>query len=254
MKPETDFAGRQVAGSRDEQQDDYGFCPLAAGTDGLDGLLLVLADGMGAYAGGGLASRLVVQEFIEMFCYARGPLPQRLLSSLRASERRLHEEIARQDERLARMGSTLIAAVWTKGRLHWISVGDSGLFLYRGGKVRRLNADHSMVPFIEAQVARGDLTSAEAARHPDRHALRSALGDQPVDLLDLPENSFEAKAGDIFFAASDGLASIEGDVLAGKLDVNSEKSAQEIASALLIAVNEARNKKQDNATVAVVKI
>src|ERR1700704_3367407 len=125
MKPEIDFAGRQLAGSRDSQDDCYGFCPLAAKSDGLDGLLLVLADGMGAYAGGSLASRVVVEAFIESFCYNRGAIPGRLTNSLRASERRLHEEIARQDDRLSQMGSTLVAAVWTPGNLHWVSVGDS---------------------------------------------------------------------------------------------------------------------------------
>jgi hypothetical protein len=42
MQPEIDFAGRQLAGSRESQDDYYGFCPLATKTEGLDGLLLVL--------------------------------------------------------------------------------------------------------------------------------------------------------------------------------------------------------------------
>src|SRR6266478_1599824 len=114
MKPETDFAGRQVAGSRESQDDYYGFCPLTADADGFDGLLLV-----------------VVEAFIENFCFGRGGIPERLLSSLRASERRLLEEIVRQDESLREMGSTLVGAVWTPGALQWVSVGDTGLYLYR---------------------------------------------------------------------------------------------------------------------------
>jgi len=137
--------------------------------------LLVLADGMGGYAGGSLASRVVVEAFVENFCFCRGGIPERLLSSLRASERRLLAEIERQDESLSQMGSTLVGAVWTPGALQWVSVGDTGLYLYRERRVKRLNADHSMAPVLEAQAARGEITAEQAAHHPDRNALRSAI-------------------------------------------------------------------------------
>jgi serine/threonine protein phosphatase PrpC len=253
MKPEIDFAGRQLAGSRDSQDDYYGFCPLAAKLEGLDGLLLVLADGMGGYAGGSLASRLVVEAFIENFCFSRGEISDRLYSSMKASERRLLEEIARQDENLSQMGSTLIGVVWTPGTLQWVSVGDSVLYLYRNGMVTRLNADHSMAPVLEAQAARGEITPEEAAHHPDRHALRSAIAAEPLEIYELRDLPFELNSGDIVLAATDGLASLTPEILTAKLQLNADESASRIAAALLIAVNEARKQKQDNATVAVIR-
>jgi PPM family protein phosphatase len=253
MKPEIDFAGRQLAGSRDSQDDYYGFCPLAAKTEGLDGLLLVLADGMGGYAGGSLASRLVVEAFIENFCFSRSDISNRLFSSMKASERRLLEEIARRDENLSQMGSTLIGVVWTPGALQWVSVGDSILYLYRSGEVARLNADHSMVPVLEAQAARGEITMEEAARHPDRHALRSALAAEPLEIYELRDIPFELNPEDIILAATDGLASVTTEILTAKLQVNANEPASRIAAALLIAVNEARKQQQDNATVAVIR-
>jgi PPM family protein phosphatase len=253
MKPETDFAGRQVAGSRESQDDYYGFCPLNADTEGLYGLLLVLADGMGGYAGGSLASRVVVEAFAEDFCFCRGSIPERLLSSLRASERRLLEEIARQDKSLSRMGSTLVGVVWTPGALQWVSVGDSGLYLYRDRILKRLNADHSLAPFLEAQAARGEITPEEAAHHPDRHALLSAIAAEPLEIYDLRDLPFALKPGDIILAATDGLASLTPDVLTTKLELNAGETADRIAAALLTAVNEARKVKQDNATVAIVR-
>ena len=254
MKPETDFAGRQLAGSRDSQDDYYGFCPLTAEADGFDGLLLVLADGMGGYAGGSLASRLVVEAFVENFCLSRGSIPERLLSSLRASERRLLEEISRQDKSLSNMGSTLVGVVWTPGALQWVSVGDSGLYLYRDKTLKRLNADHSMAPILEAQAARGEISAEVAASHPDRNALRSAIAAEPLEIYELRNLPFGLMAGDIILAATDGLASVTPDVLTTKLELNSDKTADRIAAALLIAVNEARKQKQDNATVAVIRI
>jgi PPM family protein phosphatase len=253
MKPEMDFAGRQVAGSRDSQDDDYGFCPLTIDAEGVDGLLLVLADGMGGYAGGSLASRLVVEAFVENFCFCRGSISERLLSSLRASERRLVEEIARQDKSLSQMGSTLIGVVWTQGALQWVSVGDSGLYLYREEAVKRLNADHSMAPILDAQAARGEITAEEAAHHPDRHALRSAIAADPLEIYELRDLPFYLEPGDIILAASDGLASLTPDVLTAQLRHNSEKSADQIAATLLAAVNEVGKEKQDNATVAIIR-
>jgi protein phosphatase len=253
MKPEADFAGRQLTGSREKQEDYYGFCPLTVETDGLDGLLLVLADGMGAYAGGSLASRVVVEAFIESFCFSRGRIPERLRNSLRASERRLHEEIARQDESLSQMGSTLVAVVWTPGMLHWASVGDSGLYLYRDGDVRRINADHSMTPVIEALAARGEITPEEAAHHPDRNALRSAIADRPLEIYELRDLPFELEPNDIILAATDGLASLSPGALTAQLEINAAEPAEQIAAALLAAVHEARKRKQDNATVAVIR-
>ena len=252
MKPETDFAGRQITGAREAQEDYYGFCPLTAEADGLDGLLLVLADGMGAYAGGSLASRLVVEAFIENFCFSRGRIPERLSNSLRASERRLHEEIARQEERLKKMGSTLVGVVWTPGQLHWVSVGDSGLYLFRHGEVRRLNADHSMAPVIEALAASGELTREEAASHPDRNALRSAIAARPLEMFELHDLPFALEPGDIVLAASDGLASLSPGALAAQLEINAASPAGDIATALLAAVDGMQKRKQDNATVAVI--
>jgi PPM family protein phosphatase len=253
MIAELDFAGRQMIGSRDAQEDYYCFCRLTTEEDGLDGLLLVLADGMGGHAGGSLASHVVAEAFVEQFCFARGEIPERLLSSLQASERRLREEIARQDEHLSQMGSTLVAVVWTAGRLHWTSVGDSGLYLYRNRELRRLNADHSMAPILEAKAARGEITASEAAESPERNLLRSAIAAEPPELYELRDLPFELRAGDIVLAATDGLRSAGLNALLAELKRNADGPADRIAAALLTAVGEAHNPKQDNTTVAVIR-
>lgn len=253
MRPEVDFAGRQVHGSRETQDDYYGFCPLSAEIDGFDGLLLVLADGMGGYKGGGTASRIVVESFIEHFCFSRGAIPERLLSSLRASRRSLLEEIARHDESFGHMGSTLVGVVWSPAGLHWVSVGDSGLYLFRDGATQRINADHSMMPLLAEQVAQGKMTAEEAATHPDRHALRSAIAARPLVEFEVREEPFVLQRGDIVFAATDGLATLSPEAVTERLQTNARQSAAHIASALLLAVTELGKKRQDNATVAVVR-
>jgi len=253
MRPEIDFAGRQVHGSRETQDDYYGFCPLSTEVDGLDGLLLVLADGMGGYKGGGTASRIVVESFIEHFCFSRGTIRERLLSSLHVCRRSLLEEIARHDESFGHMGSTLVAMIRGPEGLHWVSVGDSGLYLFRDGGVRRINADHSMAPLFADQVARGEMTAEEAAHHPDRHALRSAIAARPLIEFELRDQPFALQPGDIVYAATDGLASLSPEEVTECLQTNAREPAQHIATALLIAINELGRKRQDNTTVAVIR-
>lgn len=253
MIVETDFAGRQIIGSRDAQEDYYCFCLLDPVEDGLNGLLLVLADGMGGSAGGAIASQIVAAAFVEQFCCASGNIPERLLSSLQASERRVCEEIARREEHLSQMGSTLVAVVWTAGRLYWTSVGDSALYLYRNSQIRRLNADHSMVPILEAKAARGEISEKEAAQSPDRNMLRSAIAAEPPELYELRDLPFELRAGDIILAATDGLASISLEQLSAEMGAHAKEPADRIATSLLAAVSNVRKPKQDNATVAVIR-
>jgi protein phosphatase len=253
MRPEIDFAGRQIAGARETQDDYYGFCPLTAKTDGVEGLLLALADGMGGYKGGGTASRIVVESFIEQFCFAPGTVPERLLAALHACRRCLLEEIARQDDSFGHMGSTLVGVVYTAHQLYWVSVGDSALFIHRDGAIRRINADHSMAPLLEAQVVRGEMTAEEAAHHPDRHALRSAIAARPLAVYELRDEAYELQSGDIVIAATDGLASLTSESVAEILKTHGQKSAAVLVSALLTAVSDTRKKKQDNTTVAVIR-
>ncbi len=253
MTPEKDFAGRQIIGTRKAQEDYYGYCELTRDLDGLDGLLLVLADGMGAYAGGGLASRVVVESFVENFCYARGSVPERLFSSLRACERRLTEEIVRQKEELREMGATLVAVVWTAGSLHWVSVGDSALYLYRQGTLKRINADHSMAPILDEQAAKGEITVDEAAKHPERGVLRAALADQKVNLYDLRQDPYELEKDDLIFAASDGLNTVKKPELESLIKKFANEPAEKIAKVLLKAVEDVGKAKQDNVTVAIIR-
>jgi PPM family protein phosphatase len=253
MTPEVDFAGRQMVGARSAQEDYYCFCQLAAEEDGLNGLLLVLADGMGGHAGGALASRLVVETFIEQFCFDHGDIRDRLLHSLEASERRIREEIGRRQENLRQMGSTLVAVLWTAGQLYWVSVGDSALYLFRDCKLTRLNADHSMVPILEARAARGEITAKQAAEDPDRHLLRSAIAAEPLELYEISGLPFKLKNGDIVLCASDGLATLDNKTLSLQLERTAAESAEEIAVGLLTAVYAASEARQDNTTVAVIR-
>ena len=77
------------------------------------------------------------------------------------------------------MGCTLVAARIKAGRLGWISVGDSPMWRFAGGRLERLNADHSLKTDLEERVRRGEMSAAEAREDPQRHALTSAVTGRP---------------------------------------------------------------------------
>ena len=73
------------------------------------------------------------------------------------------------------MGCTLLAVVLAQEGLYWISVGDSPLWLWRAGRLHRLNQDHAYRSILAHRVHEGEMSADDAARHPDRNALISAV-------------------------------------------------------------------------------
>jgi serine/threonine protein phosphatase PrpC len=252
---ERDFAGRQHIGTREKQEDYYAFSD-ASGSKEPKGtrMLIALGDGLGAHLGGNIASFTIVDEFLK--AYKRGTLSEawRMRVALEAANDKLNEITMRLAMNTAPMGSTFVGVSFTRQALHWISVGDSCLFLHRAGKLTRLNADHSLAPILDERMRRGELTSDEAAAHPDRHILQSACMGLPLTLVDARMEPYALKTGDILVAASDGILTLEHQQLEEMLAFGRNTTAGKIADAIVFAVRCANHPRQDNVTVAVVKI
>lgn len=247
------YAARQSQGARNYQEDEFGFLQLADGADDRPhGLLAVLADGMGGHKGGAHASAAAVESFVKTYEETDLPTSERLrLALARANERIGADSHGNPD--LEGMGCTLVGAAFTQDGLQWISVGDSPFWLFRGDKLIRLNADHSMAPLLAEQVAAGKMSEIEAARHPQRNALRSAVIGDTLPLIDLKETPLAVEPGDRFVLSSDGLETLTDDEIAQVLREGSADDPENLAARLLAAV-EARNKKgQDNTTVLIVE-
>lgn len=166
----------------------------------------VIADGMGGLAHGDTASRRAVQEFSRHF-QSRKPgenLKQALLEGLLAANAAVAQE-AEARKVPGQMGTTMIAAAVCGGRLEWVSTGDSGLFLVRGGGVRKLNRAHTFGSFLDDQVKRGDLPADVAAANPHREALTSFVGMAKTPEIDSPPEPLAMQDGDMLLLATDGL-------------------------------------------------
>ena len=243
------FAARQIPGKREYQEDDYGLLDgRDLGLDGSEHSMLLVADGMGGHVGGATASGLLSKTFVEVYPQASGSIVDRLRDCLEAANKAIADAIA-ENSKLDSMGSTLVAAVVSSAGLHWISVGDSPLWLFRNGKLERLNADHSMAPVLADLVAKGDMTEEEAARDPRRHSLRSAVMGDDIHLIDVSAQPVAVEKGDRLLLASDGLLTLSEQEIVAILKKTQDAPLEASVAALTQAVEAAEHPYQDNTTI-----
>ena len=163
----------------------------------------VLADGMGGYQGGDVASSMTVACFKESLDQQRVTSVAEALSGLRKATISANERVfsmSRANRDLRGMGSTVVAVRFFDGMLAVSHVGDSRLYRYRPDQLVQLTRDHSL---LQEQVD-GGMMSADAARHaPGRSLLTRALGVEPAVVPDVALH--ETQTGDIYLLCSDGL-------------------------------------------------
>jgi protein phosphatase len=250
---EQDFAGRQSVGKRSGQEDAYAFSAIPARPGAATGLLLLVADGMGGHAAGNRASEMAVRTFVSAFHRGGETMNERFTRAVDAANDALAAAIEADPDHLEGMGTTLLAVAVTPLGLEWASVGDSPLYLYRRGTLRRINADHSFRPVLRDMVAKGELTEAQAATSSLRNRLRSALIGGEIALLDLAPTPLPLLDSDIVLAGSDGLQTLTDAALEDVLKEHAVADAAVIAARLVQAVMDAGAPKQDNITATIVK-
>jgi serine/threonine protein phosphatase PrpC len=233
-------AASDVGRYRERNEDAYCACLLPGGA-----VLLAVADGIGGYRGGEVASRLAIATLErELRAGADGPWGERLQAAIAAAHAAVVTAAAANPD-LASMGTTLTAAVLTAGRLYWGHVGDSRAYLIGADGPLQLTADHSPVAELERE---GLLGGEEARAHPMRHLLSRALGFDTALPADVGER--ELAPGEWLVLATDGLTVV---VAAEEIAAAAAAAADpaELARAL-VALAVARGG-PDNVTVAVAR-
>ena len=237
----------QWQGARSYQEDDYGYEQVEFGTAGeTPAMLMVLADGMGGEAGGATASRCVVEAFMHRVREAEVDTETWLEACLDAANREVRARVD-ADPGLEGMGSTLVAAIYDGQGVSWVSVGDSPMWLFIGGRLLRLNADHSMAPVLARMAEVGELTPEEALNDGTRHMLRSAVTGSELDLIDRDHRPCRLREGDFLLLASDGIETLSQEEIELCLE-SARGGSRATADALLSAVKAAAKPYQDNVT------
>ena len=131
--------------------------------------------------------------------------------------------------------------------LYWISVGDSPLWLWRRGRLLRLNQDHAYRTVLAQRVSTGELSADVAARHPARNALISAVTGEDLELVDLSRRAFALHRNDGILLASDGLLTLSEKEITRVL--RSAWNNGSACQALLAAISDCDHPHQDNVTV-----
>lgn len=240
------FGNAQHIGLREQQQDSFGFSdPSDESFCAHAGFLAVVADGMGGMQHGDLASRSAVRAFLQ--AYQRKHADETIADALWRSLYEASSSVASIQAGLAggnELGTTLTAAVLYEEQLHWISVGDSGLFLFREGEWTQLNTAHVYARELAARAQTGEITAEQAANDPQRDALTSYLGGEMGE-VDRTVRPFPLQDGDIVLLASDGLfKTLDFDEMSGAM----MGSLQERCEALIRRTLAKGSPAQDNVT------
>jgi protein phosphatase len=232
-------AGSDVGRRRAANEDHYALAPEI-------GLYLV-ADGLGGHVAGQIASELAAEAALSALRTLQGTgmsLAEKLRYAVIAANREVHETARRRPE-LAGMGTTLVTLLAQEGRAALAQGGDCRAYLVRGGRIRQLTDDHSLVGEL---VRRHEISPADAREHPQRHVLTRALGVRSSVEADLAELTPEA--GDVFVLCSDGLTGRVQDEEIARTATDVD-DPQEAVDALIRLANERGG--EDNITVAIVR-
>ena len=172
--------------------------------------VFVVADGMGGAQAGEVASQVAAEAFEPG--NTRDESPEAYLRGVaEGANARIHE-LSQQDSSRSGMGTTLTAVLVEDDEISIAHVGDSRAYLWRGGELKRLTSDHSLVEELRRQ---GRLTEAQAAEHPQRSIITRALGPEPT--VNVDTMSYPARPGDVFLLCSDGLTTMLPDERIGKI-------------------------------------
>jgi protein phosphatase len=170
--------------------------------------LFVVADGMGGHAGGDVASAIALKRVMDADRqYASAEDAEFALQSALMAANSLLAETVFEHPELTGMGTTVSAILRTGSQIAVAHIGDSRIYLLRGGKLKQITADHT---FVQRLVDSGRITQEEAAVHPRRSVLMRVLGD--VDAApEIDTTVLDVQPGDRWLLCSDGLSSYVSD-------------------------------------------
>jgi len=215
--------------------------------------LAVLADGMGGYNAGEVASNMAT-TFIrtelgrwlrEASSQASDAEVRRAMDICVDNANRAIFNAANSNPQYAGMGTTLVVAVFRENRLLVGHVGDSRAYRLRAGRLQQITRDHSL---LQEQIDAGLITPEQAAFSANKNLVTRAVGVEDTVLLETHQH--DVQPGDTYLMCSDGLSDMLDDASIGQV-LLAHDSLTAACQALIDAANDAGGK--DNISVVLVR-
>ena len=215
--------------------------------------LCVLADGMGGYNAGeiasGMATAFIKSEMARWLSeagrHAKVKEIRRALEICVDNANRSIFNASDSNPQYSGMGTTLVVAVFHGATLILGHIGDSRCYRLRGGELSQITKDHSL---LQEQIDAGLITPEQAATSSIKNLVTRALGVEDAVMLDLHEH--EVEAADCYLLCSDGLSDMVDDGEIASI-LRGESPMEQLADALVVAANEHGGR--DNISVLLVQ-
>ena len=215
--------------------------------------LVVLADGMGGYNAGEVASGMAT-SFIhdelgrwlrEASSQASDAEVRRAMDICVDNANRAIFNAANANPQYAGMGTTLVVAVFRDGRLLLGHVGDSRCYRLRAGRLQQITRDHSL---LQEQIDAGLITPEQAAFSINKNLVTRAVGVEDTVMLEIHQH--DVLPDDLYLLCSDGLSDMLADIAIGQVLLQ-HAALEDANRALIAAANDAGGK--DNISVVLAR-
>ena len=238
-------------GDRSDQQDSFGYDLRQ------NDCLVSICDGMGGYEGGKLASNTAIETILKVFAnnHTSKPPTEYLLEAATEANQKIIN-IKGDDGANLHAGSTIVSVVISGDKLHWISIGDSRIYLIRKGEMVHVTQDHNYKLVLDEKLAFGDISQDEYQASIEKgEMLVSFLGMGDLWLIDNNEEPFTLVKDDILLLMSDGLYKLLDDEEMKSIVNNFSNMADAVSAMEQMTKRRARTKgkSRDNVTIAIVR-
>lgn len=217
-------------------------------------VLGIVCDGMGGMADGGRASQTAIQMMVQGFEQIEKASNVNIPGFFRQGIQVIDKTIYNFPKENGKgSGTTMVAVIAEDNKLYWASVGDSRIYIIRGGSMKQITRDHNYWLRLQEMVAAGQMSQEEAMGKRQKEALISFLGIGNVSLMDINTQPFEMQTGDTIMLCSDGITKTLPDEQIQKIITADIVSLEEKARTLVRAAVTNNTHSQDNTSVAILQ-
>lgn len=238
-----DIGNAQTIGTREKQDDSFGTCIKPYGVQA------IVADGIGGYVNGKLASQITVETFLDEFDKrdVTDNLSYFFQKTAILSNERIRDEFGE-----TKGGTTVVSVVLKDDKMFWTSVGDSNIAVFRKDCLIMVNRKENVKNWLENQYYAGYARREEVLDGKSDKRLVNYLGYDGFRKADEGNRPILLKKKDRVLLYSDGVE-ILGQIGLENI-LKKRMSAQKMADAIIQSVVTSKKIKKDNATIVVLKI